>query len=274
MPWRRHWAFVGEGQEPQMSLGPIRRGICRVHFTIAAVLGAISFVFISGLGLIYALIPGTRPHAAMLLARTFHKTMTFLLGWKVVIDYPDRLSRKTPCVFMLGHQSNLDIVIYGSSFPSRTVVIGKREVGKIPVFGWFFRATGNILIDRGNRASAIESIRKAAERVQREQISVWMFPEGHRNQKPELLPFKKGSFHLAIAAQVPIVPVMAEPVNTILDAHHWMARPGRLGIHVYEEIPTAGLTEDDLDGLVERVRNFMQERQNELIARALPPMSS
>lgn len=256
-----------------MTAGPIRRALYRLHFVLAAVLGALSFVAISGLGIVYAALPATRRHAAVALARTFNRTMCFLLRWRIVVVNRERIYRETPCVFMVGHQSNLDIVIYGSTFPPRTVVIGKREVGKVPVFGWFFRITGNILIDRGHLGRAIESIKKAAEKVKRDQVSVWVFPEGHRNQEPELLPFKKGAFHLAIAAQIPIVPVMAEPVNRIMDAHRWMVRPGTLRIHVYDEIPTAGLSEDDVDGLIETVRAFMQSAQNGMLEKALPPLA-
>ncbi len=256
-----------------MTAGVLSRTLWRVHFVLAAVFGGVAFVVISGLALVYVAVRRGRGEPAVVMARCFHYTMTFLLGWKITVENRERLIRKGPCVYMLGHQSNLDIVIHGGIYPVRTVVIGKREVAKVPVFGWFFVATKNILLDRGNLTRAIESIRLAAERMRREQISVWVFPEGHRNTEPDLLPFKKGAFHLAIAAQVPIVPIVAEPVNTVMNARRWMVRRGRLRINVLPEIPSEGLGEADVDQLIENVRGQMQEAQNRYLAEARPKIS-
>ena len=139
--------------------------------------------------------------------------MTTLLGWRVTVEDRAHVADSAPAVLMASHKSNLDIVVYGGLYPKRAVVIGKKEIAKIPVFGWFFRATGNILLDRKDLQSAIASIAAAAARVREEKISVWVFPEGHRNGGPTLLPFKKGAFHLAIAAQVPIVPIVCTPLG-------------------------------------------------------------
>ena len=155
-----------------------------------------------------------------------------LLGWRVTVENRGRLAESAPAVLMATHKSNLDIVVYGGLFPRRAVVIGKKEIEKIPVFGWFFRAAGNILLDRRDLASAIASIAAAAARVRAERISVWVFPEGHRNGSPTLLPFKKGSFHLAIAAQVPIVPIVCTPLDDLLDGHRLLVFPGRIRLRV------------------------------------------
>jgi 1-acyl-sn-glycerol-3-phosphate acyltransferase len=183
------------------------------------------------------------------------------------------MAANAPAVWMVRHQSNLDVVTLGGIYPPRTVVIGKKQIAKIPVFGWFYRATGNVLLDRGDLSRAIASIRAAAERVRRERISVWVFPEGHRNQGAKLLPFKKGVFHLAVEAQVPIVPIVTEPMNTIIDGHRWMARPGRFRVRVLPPIPTAGLTGEDVEPLMETVRARMQEAQDELAETSRAPIA-
>ena len=178
--------------------------------------------------------------------------MVTLLGWRVTVENRGRLAESAPAVLMATHKSNLDIVVYGGLFPRRAVVIGKKEIVKIPVFGWFFRVAGNILLDRRDLASAIASIAAAAARVRAERISVWVFPEGHRNGGPTLLPFKKGSFHLAIAAQVPIVPIVCTPLHDLLDGHRLLVFPGRIRLRVLPPIPTEGLGEEDLETLVAR----------------------
>ena len=245
--------------------GPVRRALARVHFLLACLLGALSFVAVSVGGLLYiALRP--RGNASFQLSRSFHWIMVTLLGWRVTVENRGRLAESAPAVLMATHKSNLDIVVYGGLFPRRAVVIGKKEIEKIPVFGWFFRAAGNILLDRRDLASAIASIAAAAARVRAERISVWVFPEGHRNGGPTLLPFKKGSFHLAIAAQVPIVPIVCTPLHDLLDGHRLLVFPGRIRLRVLPPISTAGLVEEDLETLIATVRARMQEEQDQLAA--------
>ncbi len=258
--------------KPENSPGPIRRAVYRAHFVLAAVLGGLSFVVISAAGLLYALVLPKRGDAATRLAGGFHRVMTSILGWKVSVEGREHLEITSPVVWMIRHQSNLDIVTLGGIYPPRTVVIGKKEIGQIPVFGWFFRATGNILIDRRNFRSAVAAIRSAAGEVREKGLSVWVFPEGHRNQGRQLLPFKKGAFHLAVATQFPIVPIATEPIETLLDGHRWAVRPGTYRIRVLEAVPTAGLTADDVDALAETVREKLQEAQDELAREADPPI--
>lgn len=245
--------------------GPLRRAVARVHFLLACLVGGLSFVGLSIGGLLYvALHP--RGSAPVHLSRAIHWIIRTLLGWRITVEDRDHVADSVPAILMASHRSNLDIVVYGGLYPKRAVVIGKKEIAKIPVFGWFFRATGNILLDRKDLPSAIASIAAAAKRVREERISVWVFPEGHRNGSPTLLPFKKGSFHLAIAAQVPIVPIVCGPLDDVLDGHRLLAFPGTIRLRVLPAIPTEGLGEADLEPLIATVRRRMQEAQDALAA--------
>ena len=246
--------------------GPVRRAVARVHFLIACVVGALTFVGLSIGGLLYVALRAGRGSAPVHLSRIFHWMIRSLLGWRITVEDRERVTESAPAILMASHRSNLDIVVYGGLYPKRTVVIGKKEVAKIPVFGWFFRATGNILLDRKDLQSAIASIGAAAKRVREKRISVWVFPEGHRNGSPTLLPFKKGSFHLAIAAQVPIVPIVCGPLDDVLDGHRLLVVPGTIRIRVLPPVPTEGLGEEDLEALIATVRGRMQEAQDALAA--------
>ena len=170
----------------------------------------------------------------------------------------ERLEDCRPCVIVANHQSFLDVVTYGSMFPRRTVSAGKREIGRIPLFGWFYRLSGNLVIDRSHARSAHDALEAAAKAMADEKISLWFMPEGHRNMSGTLLPFKSGAFRLAIAAGVPILPVVAEPLTAIADPPHRRLRPGSLRVRVLDPIPTAGLTHKDVPGLMENVRSTMQ----------------
>jgi 1-acyl-sn-glycerol-3-phosphate acyltransferase len=188
------------------------------------------------------------------------------MGWRIDVENRDRLDRYRPCVIVANHQSFADVVTFGSVFPRRTVSAGKRQIGRIPIFGWFYRLSGNLIIDREHARSARDSLAGAARVLRDEDVSVWFMPEGHRNPGPELLPFKSGAFRLAQAAGVPILPVVAGPLAAIVDFRRRLARPGRLAIRVLEPVPTEGVAPRELPELAARVRSLMQSAIEELRA--------
>lgn len=246
--------------------GAARGLVQRAHFAAAALVGVLAFAFLSGAGLLLAAAAGRR--ALRPVVRLWSGLMRAVLGWRVEVDEPERLRREAPFVLVGNHQSILDLVVYGAFFPERTVTLGKQELSRIPLFGWFYVATGNVLLDRGNPARAIGSIREAAERVRREGLSVLAFPEGHRNGRPELLPFKRGPFTLAIGAGVPVVPVVVEPLGSLVDVARARVRPGRVRVRVLPEVETSSLAEADAEAdaeaLARRLRGSMQEALDEL----------
>ncbi len=252
--------------------GPLRRTLYHVHFVVAALVGGVSFLLISVVGTLYAALGGHRK-AAGHFAHAFSALMRFVAGWRFTVEGREHLEPGHPVVYMARHQTNLDVVTVGGIFPFRTAVLGKKEIRKIPLFGWFFAVSGNIFVDRENVRKAIRSLREAAARVVAERLSVWVFPEGTRNPTRTLRPFKKGAFHLAIEAQLPIVPIAVGPVDTLLDAHRWMVRPGRLRLLVLPEISSVGLTAHDVDALVEKVHTAMREGQELLLKDAEAPIA-
>lgn len=95
--------------------------------------------------------------------------------------------------------------------PKQTAIMAKKSLQFTPL-GPFMSLSGTIFIDRGNNARAIRSIDAAGEAMRRFKTSLWMFPEGtrHMSNEPDMLPFKKGGFHLAINAGIPITPIVTE----------------------------------------------------------------
>lgn len=92
--------------------------------------------------------------------------------------------------------------------------------------------SGSVFIDRKNSTSAREAMSGAAEHIRRDKQSVYMFPEGTRSyyKEPGLLPFKKGAFHLAVQAKVPIVPVVVANYSNLLDVRAFVFKSGRIAI--------------------------------------------
>lgn len=180
------------------------------------------------------------------------------MGWSIDVDH-ERLSANRPCVFVSNHQSIMDVLVFGAVVPRRTVAVGKLELAKIPLFGWFFVRSGNLVIDRGNSDAARTMLAAAGNRLQSEGLSVWFTPEGHRNSSGTLDPFKTGAFRLAAAARVPLVPVVAAPLESIVDTRRLIAHRATLCISVLEAVPPLeSPTEEAIADQAGRVRAAMQ----------------
>jgi 1-acyl-sn-glycerol-3-phosphate acyltransferase len=114
-----------------------------------------------------------------------------------------------------------------------------------------------IAIDRSNRERAVETLRVATERL-RSGISFAVCPEGTRALPGEMLPFKKGAFHMAVEAGVPIVPVALKNSDVLMGKGTREAWPGTIDMVMLPPIDTSTVkTDEDLDALVLRVQNLI-----------------
>ena len=238
----------------------------RLLFYYGCLFGGAYFLTCSAAGIVWLLFQRGNRQTLYVYGRVFCRGLVKMMGWSIDVENRERLEVCRPCVIVGNHQSFLDVVTFGAIFPRRTVSAGKREIGRIPIFGWFYRLSGNLIIDRAHARSALESLEQAGRTMQEEKIAVWFMPEGHRNRGAELLSFKTGAFRLALASGAPIVPIVAEPLTVICDASRQLARPGRLRVRVLEPVLTEGLDAKDLQELVLSVREKMQRALDELRA--------
>jgi 1-acyl-sn-glycerol-3-phosphate acyltransferase len=158
-----------------------------------------------------------------------------------------------PVVYASNHSSMFDIWALSAALPGSTRFVAKQELAKIPFFGPAMVRAGHVTIDRFNRGKAFEAYDRAAQTI-KGGISTIVFPEGTRSRTGELLPFKNAPFGLAIAAQVPLVPVYVHNTFEILPKGAWRMRRMPIRIRIGEPIATAGLTLEDRDQLRERTR--------------------
>ena len=96
--------------------------------------------------------------------------------------------------------------------PQQTSMTAKKELKWMPFLGQFMALSGAVFIDRKNNASAIRSVAEAGRNMKERKTSIFVFPEGTRtlSDKPDLKPFKKGAFHLAVQSGIPITPIVTE----------------------------------------------------------------
>lgn len=205
------------------------------------------------------------PTNGYIFAQLFTQVGRRLAGVKIIIHNPERLIENQPCVYIGNHQSNADILIQGSAYSPRTVMTGKKELIYIPLFGTLFYLAGNVMLNRKNKKTSLESMAKLEAFVKKERLSVYMFPEGTRNHgTSELLPFKRGAFHLAVGTQFPLVPIVCSPIYPVIDLHKHIIRKGVIHIQVMEPISTVGKTDQDIDHLLESTREKMQQQFRQL----------
>jgi 1-acyl-sn-glycerol-3-phosphate acyltransferase len=168
----------------------------------------------------------------------------------------EHVQRDLPQIFFSSHASIADICVLGAVLPVEYHWLARKEIFKIPFIGWHLSRSGHLKIDRGDRESAVRLLREAADRV-RAGANVIVFPEGTRSEDGRLQPFKKGVFHLAIDAGVPIVPIRLLGSQDIVPKGSWELRAGEVTVAIGAPIPTAGLARSDLPSLMERVRSAM-----------------
>lgn len=191
-------------------------------------------------------------------------------GVRIVLHGTENLV-KEPRVYASNHVSWFDVFVLASVIP-RYKFVAKAELFRIPIFGPGARAVGTIPIHRENRKAAFGAYEEAAGRI-RGGDSVIVFPEGTRGTTYALRPFKKGPFVLAIAAQVPVVPVLVHGTIAVQSRESWVVRGGTVHVHFLEPIPTAGMDYEDRDRLSRAVWARTSGALHELYGIGSPPVT-
>lgn len=186
-------------------------------------------------------------------------------GIKVVVTGLERLTNP-PYVFMCNHQSALDIYSLQAFLPFYFKWIAKRQLFKIPFFGWAIGRAGYVSIDRENPREALKAMDEAAKKI-RNGMNIFIFPEGTRSIDGTLLPFKKGGFSLALRAMVPIVPIGIYGTNRLQPKGSVIPKgKGVIYINIGEPIILEGMDRSAktrvMDDVRERIERLMACQAN------------
>jgi 1-acyl-sn-glycerol-3-phosphate acyltransferase len=195
-----------------------------------------------------------------LLYRGGHIGVRLGLGWsgmRIHVDGIEHLQRHRAAVYAVNHTSNVEPAILfdmlNPLFPKLRILY-KAELRKLPVLVRAFDLAGFVPLQRGNPEQSLPAIERAAEALAQGN-SFLIFPEGTRSQTGQLLPFKKGGFIMAIKGQAPIVPVAIIGARDAMRKGSPWIRPVDIHVRLGPPIETAGLTIDDREALVTRVRD-------------------
>jgi 1-acyl-sn-glycerol-3-phosphate acyltransferase len=189
-------------------------------------------------------------------ARIWCRMIARTAGVRVRVYGAHHIQLGTSYVFLSTHQSYMDIPAMLGYLPAQLRIAAKKSLFRIPFMGWHLTRAGHIPIDRSSTQNAVASMQQAASYL-RGGICAFVFPEGTRSRDGYLHKFKKGGFKLAIQARVPIIPVTIVGSRQVLPPDEIIFRPGPIDMYVDAPLPTADLSEADLEPLMETVYRIM-----------------
>ena len=190
------------------------------------------------------------------LARFWAKFILIGMGFNYRIQREQTPNLKKSYMFVANHTSMTDIMLMLVSVKNPFVFVGKKELAKIPVFGFFYKRTC-ILVDR-NSVKSRQAVFLRAQRRLKQGLSVCIFPEGGVPEESVILDdFKDGAFRLAINHQIPIVPMTFYDNKKRFSWAFFSGRPGKMRVRIHKFIDTKGLTIADTKSLNQNTRSII-----------------
>lgn len=234
-----------------------KRDQAHVVRTIVVVLWTTLITAVMGTAAIVAALFSKTGNAPHLVARTWARTILIAGGIQVTVRGMENVPRNGPSIFMVNHASLADIPVLLAFVKVQFRWLAKAELFKIPILGRGMRGCGYISIDRSDRKSAFDSLKKAADTI-RNGVSVMIFPEGTRSKDGNIQEFKKGGFVLALDAGVPIVPVALHGTANILPKGTLRVYPEPVVIEIFRPIDPSAYHRKSKDDLIQRVRRIIR----------------
>ena len=201
-------------------------------------------------------ITGSKRSAQNFSYSLFADTARALIGMDLVVRGEENLWSQRPAVFIFNHQSKADLVVAASLVRRDLAGVGKKEIKRMPVIGQVLEFGGMVPIDRENASSAIEAMAPLVDAIREDGRCVLLAPEGTRTVSPRLAPFKKGAFHLAMQAGVPIVPIVIHNALDVAPKGDFVFRSATVEVDVLPPVDTSGWKLSTMNQHVKEVRDL------------------
>jgi putative phosphoserine phosphatase/1-acylglycerol-3-phosphate O-acyltransferase len=242
----RRWPIARFGSRGRPTLSQYVRSVAATASLVSS--------FAAGLP-IYAL-TGSRRNSQNFSFSLFADTASALIGLELNVTGEEHIWSHRPAVFIFNHQSKADVVICAKLLRRDIAGVGKQEIKKMPVIGKVLEMGGVVMIDRADSRGAIEAMQPLVDAMKNEGKSVVLAPEGTRTVSPRLAPFKKGAFHLAMQAGVPIVPIVIRNAGDVAPKGDFVYRSATVDVEILPPIDTSEWTTKTINKHVQDVRNL------------------
>ncbi len=170
----------------------------------------------------------------------------------------DNLFSHRPAVFIWNHRNNFDPLVVAKLVRGGFTAVGKKELGRDPIFGTFGRLFDMVFIDRSDTAKAVSTLQEVNKLVEKG-VSVLVAPEGTRSRTGQLGEFKKGAFRIAMDTGIPIVPIVIRNADVLGPRNATFMRPGKVDVVVLPPIDVGGWKRSQLNQRIAEVRRLFQD---------------
>lgn len=218
--------------------------------------GSMIPVILTGIAKTVSTLSSTEGINAMIAA--FGDVTTAIAGIELAIKGEENLHIR-PAVYLMNHQSSVDALIAAKLMRKDLVGVAKKEVKSYPLIGQAMAASGMIFLDRENKEKAIESLNTAVD-VLHSGKAIMIMPEGTRSKDYTLGKFKKGAFHIAMAAKVPLVPIVVYNAHDVMPKGAMFMKSGVVQVEVLSPISTDDWTKETLNEHVEEIRQLFLDK--------------
>ena len=241
----RGWSVLKFAARKRTSAATIARSLGAYGAMGAAILG----------GIAYAKVTGKERRAVDFISSSGFDAALAIAGIDVETVGEHNLWTHRPAVFVINHQSKLDFYVMFTLLRRSFTGVAKKEAENTPGFKTFLKMAEMAFVDRSDTSKAIEALKPAVDRLKRG-LSICIAPEGTRSYSPQLGRFKKGAFHIAMQAGVPIVPVVIRNAGELMTRSELAMRPGKVQVAVLPAIDVSKWKVEELDKRIEGVRKL------------------
>jgi len=214
---------------------------------------ALCAVFIGAVLLVLLPSRMARIRVCQLTGKNIAPFYVWLLGCRTTVHGAERLASGQPAIYVSNHTSPADIFIAGTYTPYWAVSVAKKQILYYPFLGLLYLLSGHLWIDRARTAAAAERLRRLGAFVQRNRLSIFLWPEGTRSRDGRLRPFKRGFVHLALQTGLPVVPFVVQGAQHNWDNGTLRIHPTDVRVDVLPAVDTSRWSVDDIDSAVEEV---------------------
>lgn len=225
--------------------------------------GVISTLIAAPVVMVIAAVTDTSPWIERVI-RVWSRVWLAASGTKLTVVGAENIDPNQSYVVMANHQSTLDIMACFLAVPLPIRFLAKKELFRIPILAQGMRSVGIIEVDRSARAAIHRQVNQQSQELIAKGRSLIIYPEGTRPRDGNLYPFKKGAFTMAIASQLPVLPVAIHGTYEAWKPGKLWVRGGQVTTVVDPPIPTAGMTQPDATELTKKAYEVIANRVAEM----------